>query len=436
MQHVALPCETDWDGWRRASRALVLAGVEPNDISWSVGGQTSVLPDGTGGFNVPRALVAMAALAIQAREAERFGLLYSLVWRAHQGEKPPADDPDLRLAERMAHAVRAEAHRMRTLMRFMPVPDADGERLLGWYAPADFVLEANAQLITRRFPADRLSIITPDASAHWDGSELRFGAGLRDATDDATLAAWWDAHQAVVLADSHTGTSVPEAEALDEAPRPPGLPPLGPVVLDWRTDPDLLRARREAADCRRCALHEPATQTVFGEGPAHAAAMFIGEQPGDQEDVIGRPFVGPAGQLLDRAMEEAGIDRRAIYITNAVKHFKFAPRGARRIHQPPDAAEITVCRFWLDVERVRLRPKLLVLMGGSGARAVLGRPVTVTRERGRPFRLADGQLAVVTVHPSYLLRIPGEEQKAREYEAFVRDLAMVRELMAAGGAEP
>ena len=152
--------------------------------------------------------------------------------------------------------------------------------------------------------------------------------------------------------------------------------------------------------------------------------------------MIGRPFVGPAGQLLDRAMEEAGIDRRAIYITNAVKHFKFAPRGARRIHQPPDAAEITVCRFWLDVERVRLRPKLLVLMGGSGARAVLGRPVTVTRERGRRFRLPDGQLAVVTVHPSYLLRIPGEEQKAREYEAFVRDLAMVRELMAAGGAEP
>jgi DNA polymerase len=222
---------------------------------------------------------------------------------------------------------------------------------------------------------------------------------------------------------------VPEAEALDEAPRPPDLPPLGPVVLDLRADPDVTRARREAADCRRCALYEPATQTVFGEGPAGAAAMFIGEQPGDQEDVIGRPFVGPAGQLLDRAMEEAGIDRRTIYITNAVKHFKFTPRGKRRIHQPPDVAEIQVCRFWLDVERVRLRPKLLVLMGGSGARAVLGRPVTVTRERGRAFTLPDGQLAFITVHPSYLLRIPDEASKVQEYAAFVRDLGVVRTLI-------
>jgi DNA polymerase len=190
-------------------------------------------------------------------------------------------------------------------------------------------------------------------------------------------------------------------------------------------------AWREAGDCRRCHLYEQATQTVFGEGPAGALAIFIGEQPGDQEDVIGRPFVGPAGQLLDRAMEEAGIDRRTIYITNAVKHFKFTPRGKRRIHQNPDAAEIQVCRFWLDVERVRLHPKLLVLMGASGARAVLGRAVTVSRERGRAFKLVDGQLAFVTVHPSYLLRIPDEASKAREYAAFVRDLAAVREIMAA-----
>ncbi|MBN8897309.1 MAG: uracil-DNA glycosylase, partial [Rhodospirillales bacterium] len=133
--------------------------------------------------------------------------------------------------------------------------------------------------------------------------------------------------------------------------------------------------------------------------------------------------------LLDRAMEEAGIDRRTIYITNAVKHFKFTPRGKRRIHQSPDATEIQVCRFWLDVERVQLAPRLLVLMGASGARAVLGRPVTVTRERGRPFALEDGQTAFITVHPSYLLRIPDPAGKAREYRAFVEDLRRVRALM-------
>jgi len=168
---------------------------------------------------------------------------------------------------------------------------------------------------------------------------------------------------------------------------------------------------------------------VFGEGPAGAQVMFVGEQPGDQEDVIGRPFVGPAGQMLDRAMEEAGIDRRTVYITNAVKHFKFTRRGRRRIHQSPNAEEIAICRFWLDVERVQLRPKLLVLLGGSGARAVLGRQVTISRERGRPFTAPDGQTVFVTVHPSYLLRIPDASAKAREYRAFVRDLTIVRELM-------
>ena len=202
------------------------------------------------------------------------------------------------------------------------------------------------------------------------------------------------------------------------------------MVLPQHADPQLLHATHEAGDCRRCPLYELATQTVFGEGPADAPAMFIGEQPGDQEDVIGRPFVGPAGQIMDRAMEEAGIDRRTVYITNAVKHFKFTPRGKRRIHQTPDPPEIQACRFWLDVERVQLRPKLLVLMGGTAARAVMRRQVTITRERGRPIKLEDGQTAFVTVHPSFLLRVPDEDAKAREYRAFVRDMEAVRKLLA------
>jgi uracil-DNA glycosylase len=427
MNRVALRTETDWDGWRQATRALVLAGIEPADVSWQVGGAPHSLPDGSGTFAVSRTLVSLAAIAIQAREPERFGLLYSLVWRANQHDPTldDPDDPDMRLARRLAFAVRAEAHRMRTHVRFMPT----GSRLLGWYDPAHYVLEANAQLIARRFPAAPFSIITPDASAHWDGTALTFGAGLHRPEDDATLAAWWDAHGETLLADAQPGTAIPEAEALDEAPRQPDLPPLGPVVLPLHADVDLERVHREAMSCRRCDLWAPASQTVFGEGPAGAPVMFIGEQPGDQEDIIGRPFVGPAGQLLDRAMEAAGIDRRTIYITNAVKHFKFTPRGTRRIHQPPDAGEIQICRFWLDAERVRLRPRLLVLMGGSGARAVLGRAVTVTRERGHPIRLDDGQLAFITVHPSYLLRIPDGAGKEREYQAFVQDLMAVRELM-------
>jgi uracil-DNA glycosylase family protein len=190
----------------------------------------------------------------------------------------------------------------------------------------------------------------------------------------------------------------------------------------------LAAAAEEAAHCRRCPLWANATQTVFGEGPGDAAMMLIGEQPGDQEDLAGRPFVGPAGQVLDRALRAAGVDRTQVYVTNAVKHFKFIPRGKRRIHQKPDGGEIAACRFWLDLERTEIQPRVTVLMGATAARAVLGRAVTIGRERGRAIPLGS-ETAVVTVHPSYLLRLPDEESKEREYAAFVADLRRAAALL-------
>ncbi len=418
MRRVVLANETDWEGWRKATRSLVLGGVEPDEVRWAVRSHDEAgdpLPDGSGSFGVSRSLVALASVAIQARENTRFDLLYRVVWNANAGQ---TDDALMRRAEGLALAVRADAHRMRTHLRFMPV---DGVRV-GWYEPAHFVLEANAQLIARRFPDQRFAIVTPDGAVEWDGTEFRFAAGAQ-IEDDDTLRGWR------MPDDFRVGTTIPEAEELDEAPRPPDRPALGPIVLRLHADPPLNEAMHEASDCRRCHLHEAATQTVFGEGPAYAKVLFVGEQPGDQEDVIGRPFVGPAGQIMDRAMEEAGIDRRTIYITNAVKHFKFTPRGKRRIHQTPEAPEIQACRFWLDVELVRMQPKLVVAMGGTAARALLGRPVTITRERGRAIDLPDGQRAFVTVHPSFLLRVPDEDAKAREYRAFVEDLRKVAELV-------
>ena len=418
MRRVVLANETDWEGWRKATRSLVLSRVEPDEVRWAVRSHDEAgdpLQDGTGSFGVSRSLVSLASIAIQAREKTRFDLLYRLVWNANAGQM---DEELTRRAQGLALAVRAEAHRMRTHVRFMPV---DGVHV-GWYEPAHFVLEANAQLIARRFPDHRFAIVTPDGAAQWDGTELRFAAGARIADDDG-LRGWRMPN------DAHVGTAIPEAEDLDEAPRPPDRPALGPVVLPVQADSPLLEATHEASDCQRCHLYEAATQTVFGEGPAHAKVLFVGEQPGDQEDVIGRPFVGPAGQIMDRAMEEAGIDRRTIYITNAVKHFKFTPRGKRRIHQTPETPEIQACRFWLDVELVRMQPKLIVAMGGTAARALLGRQVTITRERGRAIELPDGQRAFVTVHPSFLLRVPDEDAKAREYRAFVEDLRKVVELV-------
>jgi len=193
---------------------------------------------------------------------------------------------------------------------------------------------------------------------------------------------------------------------------------------------DLEAVRRDAAACRACPLWANATQTVFGEGPANADIVFVGEQPGDQEDLAGRPFVGPAGKLLDKAMIEAGVDRKRAYVTNAVKHFKFEPRGKRRLHKKPNAGEVRACRWWLTREVDLLRPKLVVALGATAVQSVLGRSGSIGELRGR-FVDFDGKAeAFVTVHPSFLLRLPDEESRGAEYERFVADLRLVAERQA------
>lgn len=189
----------------------------------------------------------------------------------------------------------------------------------------------------------------------------------------------------------------------------------------------LSEARAAADSCRACPLWKPATQTVFGEGPARAPLMMVGEQPGDREDLEGRPFVGPAGRILDQALESAGITRKKVFVTNAVKHFKFEPRGKRRLHKSPNAGEIQACRWWLDWERKLVRPKLIVALGAKAARSLLARDVRVGQARGRRLSLDDGSALMVTVHPSYLLRLRDEAQKARDLERFVGDLAAARD---------
>jgi uracil-DNA glycosylase len=185
--------------------------------------------------------------------------------------------------------------------------------------------------------------------------------------------------------------------------------------------------RDEAAVCTRCGLYKCATQTVFGEGTLTAKILFVGEQPGDQEDLVGRPFVGPAGQLFDAALAEAGIDRSETYVTNAVKHFKFVARGKKRIHSKPDAGEIQACHWWLGQERELIRPPLTVALGATAARSLVGKVVTITKVRGAPLTLADGSQCWVTIHPSFLLRLPDREARQTERARFVDDLKRIRD---------
>lgn len=195
----------------------------------------------------------------------------------------------------------------------------------------------------------------------------------------------------------------------------------GNVATAWK------ELKAEADVCTRCDLYKCATQTVFGEGPLNSRIVFVGEQPGDQEDIAGRPFVGPAGALFDASLEEAGIDRKRVYVTNAVKHFKFVQRGKRRIHSKPEAGEIAACRWWLDHERELIRPPLTVALGATAARSLVGKVVTISRVRGEPLTLADGSECWVTVHPSFLLRLPDEAARRTERRRFVADLKRIRD---------
>jgi uracil-DNA glycosylase len=182
----------------------------------------------------------------------------------------------------------------------------------------------------------------------------------------------------------------------------------------------------DARNCTRCDLYKCGTQTVFGEGPLNARILFVGEQPGDQEDLAGRPFVGPAGQLFDRALEKAGIDRAETYVTNAVKHFKFVQRGKKRIHDKPNGGEIAACRWWQEQERALIRPPVTVALGATAARSLFGKAVTIGKLRGAPHELADGSECWVTVHPSFLLRMPDEVRRREERARFVADLVLIR----------
>jgi uracil-DNA glycosylase len=181
--------------------------------------------------------------------------------------------------------------------------------------------------------------------------------------------------------------------------------------------------------CRRCPLWRDATQAVCGKGPTRADLMIVGEQPGDQEDLAGEPFVGPAGQVLDTGLAEAGLDRGQAWITNAVKHFKHEPRGKRRLHRTPDAGEVQACRWWLDAERALVKPRLIITLGSTAALGVLGRKIAVTKERGQPIPLEDGSMVLPTVHPSYLLRLPDVATRAAERIRFIDDLRAARAML-------
>jgi DNA polymerase len=304
--------------------------------------------------------------------------------------------------------------------------------------------------VVEHFGETPWAILTPYRSAAWDGERLIIGAGARRGgapRNDAGEAAWSGYFARLFVSSSGEPRGNPSGtqliaslvETQREAAMHPQVHPERPARrrADEAEEPitSLAAARAAVQGCERCPLHVHATQAVFGEGPQTAEVMFVGEQPGDQEDLAGKPFVGPAGQVFDRALETVGLDRRRTYVTNAVKHFKFEPRGKRRIHQKPNAGEIQACRFWLELEREFVRPKLVVAMGATAVQSLLGKSASITSLRGKKLELPGGAALLVTVHPSYLLRIPEAERKAEELKKFEADLRAVRAYLDKRGDE-
>jgi len=456
---VFLASEDDFDSWRDAARGLAEAGIPYEAITWQInGGGADLLfgpatapPSPGPSFTVPRGFIDLAKAAVCHRDPERFALLYRLLLKLRTGRHAMEDraDPLLDRLERMAKEVRRDAHKMHAFVRFREVEEEDGTRFVAWFEPDHHIVRREAGFFMRRFANMRWSILTPDLTIHWDGKRLSEtpGATRRDAPDGDPVEETWKTYYASIFNPARVKVkamtkempkkywkNMPETAlisgliaaaqnreaAMIETSRSQAPMSQSNVQASW------VSLRAQAAACTRCDLYQCATQTVFGEGPLDARIIFVGEQPGDQEDLAGRPFVGPAGQLFDAALEEAGIDRSATYVTNAVKHFKFVLRGKKRIHSKPDTAEIDACRWWQEQERGLIRPSLTVALGATAARSLTGRTVTISKVRDLPLTLADGSECWVTVHPSFLLRLPDAEAQRTERARFVDDLKRIK----------
>lgn len=465
---VVLDHPSDLAGVRLALKSAVALGVPPHRLDWCIAGSEPLalvdplpLDPALPALKVPRRFAELAELAVCHRDPARFQLLHEVLCRLLDGRVTIDDrtDPFLDQLARLAQAVARDRHKMRAFVRFRETRDADGPHFIAWFEPEHHIVRLNAGFFLRRFASQRWTILTPLESVHWDGSDLQFlpGATRADAPAEDPLEAIWTTYYAAIFNPARLKLKAMQGEMpkkywrnLPEAAQIPALvagaaartaamlspPPAAeaaPAAGDARATAVALQTLgRDARACTRCPLHGPATQTVFGEGPAGARLMIVGEQPGDQEDRQGRPFVGPAGQLLDRCLAEAGIDRRHTYVTNAVKHFKFVARGPRRIHASPAPAEISACRWWLDREIELVDPALVLMLGASAARSFLGRAVTVGRERGRPIPLPAGRTGFLTVHPSYLLRIEDPGAATAERTRFIADLRAAAALVQAG----
>ncbi|MFO1081758.1 MAG: UdgX family uracil-DNA binding protein [Reyranellaceae bacterium] len=463
---VSLRPGADLDGFRAAVRGLAARQMPPTQVAWSDAGTPDLLGEARVGDGppllLPRRLARLIEIVVCHRDPERHALLYQAIWRILHGERAlldTASDPLVHRLEAMRAAVLRDRHKMTAFVRFREIAGPDGSaRHVAWFEPEHFILGLVADFFVERFAGMLWSILTPNGSLHWDGDALAFGppASRADAPEGDPAEAAWRAYYESVFNAARVNPqamsrqmprkywrNLPEAAAIPQLVRTASQTSremlTGGATVTLKRDPIKAvaamaeQAPRTLEDLNRHIEASPplspgADRAVLGEGPLGADIAFVGEQPGDQEEQLGRPFVGPAGQLLDTVLKEVGIDRRRVYVTNAVKHFKFEPRGKRRLHKNPSVAEVKRYRWWLHQELALVRPRFVVALGGTAVLALTGEKLAVSRVRGA--RDLAGFRGYVTVHPSYLLRLPDEPARQSALAAFRDDLVEVRALAA------
>jgi DNA polymerase len=459
-----------FDEWRDAARELIARRVAPEFVEWASSEEegdlfsAAAVPPGAAAappavapapvLRLPRELMEMLASAACFSALDRWAFLYKIIWRWHLGERDvvSAADQDGARLYAMVKAVHREEHDMHAYVRFRERKEDDGApRFVAWFEPTHDVLPQVARHFARRMGKATWMIATPAAAVLWDGEHLHDAPSLlRSAADieDAGEALWLTYYRSIFnparlnadLLRSHIPSrfwkNLPEGAIVPAmiSAAANGERRTGQTGTVGRRDgattiavtAERAQPQRDEPDsleqCRRCELWRNAAQAVPGVGPEHARIMLVGEQPGDQEDLQGLPFVGPAGAVLDRALAEAGVARDKVYLTNAVKHFKWELRGKRRLHKTPAQREISACHVWLEEELARVKPEVVVALGATALKSVLKNgSATMSAVMDAPFE-HEGRWVIAVYHPSYVLRAPDEESRQQAYEVIVAGL--------------
>lgn len=468
-----LPRIGTYAAWRDTARHLARAGVAPAAVDWGLEGDDTPMFDAPlplgpmsvkrGDLRVPASFVDLSRSLIPERSGRGLTLAYVLLTRLQEepGLLSNRADRDVAQGRDIAKSIHRDLHKMHAFVRFREVEAAGRRRFAAWFEPTHRIEEPVADFFVNRFGDMDWAIVTPEVTLRYEDRALTMEAvhNARPDTDDP-LEQLWTTYYANIFNPARLKPDAMRAEMpkkywknLPEAALIPDLiagarartaamqdagataPRAGRRVDQTVAAPMIHRPvslpalQGEVHACTRCPLHGPATQAVPGEGPADARLMIVGEQPGDREDIEGRPFTGPAGQLFDRLAAEAGLDRGAAYVTNAVKHFKFVQRGKRRIHQSPATGEINACRWWLDRELATVDPDLVLALGASAVQALTGDGRGLMQRRGTVERTGDGRPLLITLHPSYLLRLPDAEARAAASKDVIADLRLTQDML-------